>query len=130
MRASLLLLAVLATSLWACDPYASLSASNESDRAYFLRYTTPPEPDYNPFPSVVLLPARTSGVVIPHTTGTMSGTVELLDEDCAILGSWSSKSGGVVTVKSDGSVSFAAGGNVPPGEGPTLDQSFDCVYTN
>ena len=60
MRASLLLLAVLATSLWACDPYAARSSSNESERAYFLRYTTPPEPDYNPFPSVVLLPARTS----------------------------------------------------------------------
>jgi hypothetical protein len=101
--------AVLAVTLCGCDPGLSLSGANASDQSFFLKVVWPrdsEEPSYVPPVQVWELGPRTSGTAIGRAIGSSPMAIELLDVACHTIGSWASDSGGLVTVKLDGSVTF------------------------
>jgi hypothetical protein len=126
LRAALVLAAVVLAS--GCDPGSSLSASNQSAYAFLLRSKgapDPKEPAYAPPVQVWELRPFTSGIAVPRAIGRSAATVELLNASCQVVASWSSDTGGLVTIRPAGDFDFATSDPTPVGS-PSLPDSDRC----
>ena len=127
-----MLILSLSIAVFGCDPASFLVVGNQSAQSYEVRYTPDPIPNDPAFALAVRtwnLPPGRNGVALGHRTGTLPGTIDLLDANCRVLQSWKTSQGGQLDIQADGHVVFTApnqGAPDPAIGAEELEQSTNC----
>jgi hypothetical protein len=119
-------------NLWVHQSVPALSAGNDSATPYLIRIR-----DAAQVPSTFVweLPAHESGYAITRdvpdrdplqTMVNEPATIEVLTENCEIVASWTSSTGGVIAIDERGGATLRPGAQSPPGDSIDLPRTREC----